>query len=117
MAASDRWVSEWQYDAARPILLGRCDLMVCLDLPHRVSMWRVICRTLRRRFRREVLWNGNVEAPLWHIFTDPEHIIGWAWTSHPRTAKRIELVMRERPELPGRPAALVRRGGALAQTR
>lgn len=95
-----RWVSEYQYGDAQPTLLARGDLMVWLDLPRRVSMWRVVRRTLRRRFRREVLWNGNVEGPLRHVFTDPEHIIRWGWTSHPRTAQRIAVVLRERPDLP-----------------
>jgi adenylate kinase family enzyme len=100
LVAGDRWIAEYQYGEAQPLLLARADLMLWLDPPRRVSMWRVIRRTLRRRFRREVLWNGNVEGPLHHIFRDPEHIIRWAWTSHPRAAQRIDLVLRERPELP-----------------
>ena len=98
--AGERWVSEYQYRQAHPALLARADLMVWLDLPRRVSMWRVVRRTLRRRIRREVLWNGNVEGPLWRIVRDPEHIIRWAWTSHPRSAQRIAWVLSERPELP-----------------
>ncbi|MBO9520399.1 MAG: AAA family ATPase [Nocardioidaceae bacterium] len=100
LAATDAWITEWQYTEARPILLARCDLLVWLDTPRRVAMWRATKRTLRRRFRREVLWNGNVEGPLRHFFTDPEHILRWAWSSHPRAAERIEQVLRERPELP-----------------
>jgi adenylate kinase family enzyme len=100
LVAGERWIAEYQYGEAHPLLLARGDLMIWLDPPRRVSMWRVIRRTLRRRFRREVLWNGNVEGPLHHIFRDPEHIIRWAWTSHPRAAQRIDLVLRERPELP-----------------
>jgi len=98
--AGERWVSEYQYGEAQPILLRRGDLMVWLDLPRHVSMWRVVRRTLRRRFRREVLWNGNVEGPLWHIVKDPEHIIRWGWTSHPRAAQRMAVVLRDRPDLP-----------------
>lgn len=100
LAASDEWITEWQYTEARPILLDRCDLVVWLDLPRRVTMWRASRRTLRRRLRREVLWNGNVEGPLRHVLTDPEHILRWAWSSHPRAAERIAEVLRERPELP-----------------
>jgi adenylate kinase family enzyme len=99
-AAGERWVCEWQYDVGRPVLLERCDPMVWLDLPRRVTVGRVTRRTLRRRFRREVLWNGNREGPLWQIFTDPEQIIRWAWSSHPRTAERVPVVERIRPELP-----------------
>jgi adenylate kinase family enzyme len=100
VVAGDRWVSEYQYRHVRPTLLARADLMIWLDLPRRVSMFRAVRRTLRRRRRREVLWNGNVERPLWHILVDPEHIIRWAWTSHPGTAQRVDLARQERPELP-----------------
>ncbi|RNL64949.1 AAA family ATPase [Nocardioides marmoriginsengisoli] len=100
LAAQDTWITEWQYADAQPILLARCDLMVWLNTPRPVAMWRVTRRTLRRRFRREVLWNGNREGPLRKIFTDPEHIIRWAWSSHPRAAERVDQVLSDRPELP-----------------
>jgi adenylate kinase family enzyme len=100
LAAGDRWITEWQYDAARPVLLDRCDLMIWLNTARPVAMWRVTRRTLRRRFRREVLWNGNVEGPLREVFRDPEHIVRWAWTAHPRAAERVGQVLRDRPELP-----------------
>ncbi len=100
LAAEPEWVTEWQYDVARPILLPRCDLMVWLNTARPVAMWRVTRRTLRRRLRREELWNGNVEGPLHGVLTDPEHIIRWAWSSHPHAAARVEQVLRERPELP-----------------
>jgi adenylate kinase family enzyme len=99
-AAGDRWVCEFQYDVARPILLDRCDLMVWLDTPRRVTIWRVVRRTLRRRLRREELWNGNREGPLWQVLTDREHIIRWAWSAHPAAAERVAGVLRARPELP-----------------
>lgn len=100
LAAHDRWVCEWQYDAARPILLDRCDVLVWLDPPRRVTMWRVVRRTVRRRLRREALWNGNVEGPLRGILTDPEHIVRWAWTTHPHASERVAEVLAERPGLP-----------------
>jgi adenylate kinase family enzyme len=99
-AAGERWVCEWQYDVARPILLARCDLLVWLDLPRRVTTWRVVRRTVRRRLRREVLWNGNREGSLWRILVDREQIIRWAWTSHPRAAQRVAAAQAEQPDLP-----------------
>lgn len=100
LATSERWITEWQYGDARPILLERCDLMVWLDVRRSVVMRRVVRRTLRRRLRREVLWNGNVEGPLHRIFRDPEHIVRWAWTSYPRAAERVGETLAQRPELP-----------------
>lgn len=34
-------------------------------------------------------WNGNQEAPLRTLFTDPDHILRWAWRVHPRTETRV----------------------------
>ena len=100
LAAAERWITEWQYGDARPILLARCDLMVWLDVPRATAVRRVVRRTVRRRLRREVLWNGNVEGPLHRVFRDPEHIIRWAWTSYPRAAERVRDALEQRPELP-----------------
>ena len=66
------WVTEWQYDAARPLLAECADTLVWLDLPFwTVTFPRVVRRTVRRSLRREELWNGNREAPLRSIVTDP----------------------------------------------
>ena len=83
----------------RALLAARADLLVWLDL----SRWRVVQqvgrRTLRRRLRREVLWNGNIEPRLWTIFTDPEHIVRWAWSTHRTSARRVAALREQRPEL------------------
>lgn len=79
LVAQERWTTEWQYSAARPLLAERADIVVWLDLPFwTTTLPRVVGRTLRRRLRREVLWNGNMEPPLHTFFTDPEHIVRWA---------------------------------------
>ncbi|HEX4190448.1 MAG TPA: AAA family ATPase [Marmoricola sp.] len=100
LANGERWITEWQYTDARPILLPRCDLLVQLDTPRLTALRRVTRRTLSRRFRRTELWNGNREGPLWHIVHDREHIIRWSWSTHHRAAERIAQVLIERPELP-----------------
>jgi adenylate kinase family enzyme len=98
--AGPEWVCEWQYSAIRPRLAERADLVIWLDLPHRTVMRQVVVRTLRRRLRREVLWNGNTEGPLRTIFTEPDHIIRWAWKQHGRTTEKVLAVHERRPELP-----------------
>jgi len=100
LAAEPAWTTEWQYSAVRDLLADRADLMIWLDLRRATVMRQVIGRTLRRRLRRERLWNGNVEPPLRTIFTDPEHIVRWAWTGHHKTADRIAGVRERCPELP-----------------
>jgi adenylate kinase family enzyme len=78
-SSADDWVSEWQYPQARGLLADRADTMIWLDVATPVAMMRVVRRTVRRRLRDEELWNGNKEAPLHTVFTDPEHIVRWAW--------------------------------------
>jgi adenylate kinase family enzyme len=98
-SAAPEWVTEWQYKAVRAHLAERADLLVWLDLPRAVVMRQLVRRTVARRLRREQLWNGNVEAPLWTVFTDREHILRWAWNTHHKTAPRVQELSAHRRDL------------------
>ncbi len=98
-SARPTWVTEWQYSSARALLAERADLLVWLDLPRARVLRQVVARTVRRRLRRQKLWNGNVEPPLWTVFTNPEHIVRWAWTTHAGSAQRIAALTAQRPDL------------------
>ncbi len=98
-SAQPSWVTEWQYNSVRALLAERADLLVWLDLPRATVMRQVIARTVGRRLRRQRLWNGNIEPPLWTIFTDPEHIVRWAWTTHAKSAQRVSILAEQRPDL------------------
>lgn len=100
LAAGERWITEWQYSAVRPLVGARCDLIVWVDPPlHRV-MRQLIGRTLRRRWRREILWNGNVEPPLHRMLTDRAHVVRWAWSTRHNARLRVERILSERADLP-----------------
>jgi len=99
LVAEPAWVAEWQYGKARPLLLSRADLLVWLDLPRTVVIRRVAWRTLHRRLTRTVLWNGNLEPPLVTFFTDPDHIVRWAWRTHHESAQRVPAAAGSRPDL------------------
>jgi adenylate kinase family enzyme len=98
--AEDAWTTEWQYGSARPALAERADLMVWLDLPFlRVTLPRVIGRTIRRRVFRQRLWNGNVE-PAFHTFlTDREHIVRWAISTRHTYRERVPQLRHRYPHL------------------
>ena len=101
LAAQDAWVTEWQYGPARPLLAARADLLVWLDLPFWTRTFpQVVRRTVRRRIRREELWNGNIEPPFRRILTDPEHIVRWAVSTRHKYRARIPQLDAEMPELP-----------------
>ena len=98
--ARPAWVTEWQYTVVRDLLADRCDLMVWLDPPHATVMRQVTARTLRRRVRREVLWNGNLEPPLRAFLTDRDHVVRWAWRTRFATAERLATLRVRLPDLP-----------------
>ena len=98
-AAQPRWVTEWQYGKARPLLLRRADLLVWLDLSRAVVMRRVLRRTAQRRLSRTVLWNGNLEPPLSTFLTDRDHIVRWAWRTHHQAAERVAAAVSSRADL------------------
>jgi adenylate kinase family enzyme len=99
-SAGPCWVTEWQYDSVRAQLADRADLLIWLDLSKITVMRQIVRRTIVRRLRRQQLWNGNVEPPLRTVFTDPEHIVRWAWKTHSRTAARVEELLARRSDLP-----------------
>lgn len=90
--AGPAWVVEWQYSLVRPLMLSRADVLVWLDHSRWTVMRRVVGRTLRRRIRRQQLWNGNYEPPLRTFFTDPEHIVRWSWATHGECKRRARAV-------------------------
>ena len=100
LAGQPAWVTEWQYGIARPVLLERSDLLVWLDLPQSLVMRRVVRRTTQRRLRGTVLWNGNQEASLSSFFTDPDHIVRWAWRTRHANAERVADAVVSRADLP-----------------
>jgi adenylate kinase family enzyme len=93
LAARDEWVTEWQYSGVRALLLSRADLLVWLDLTRAAVLRQLVPRTVRRRVRRTELWNGNLEPPLWTVVMDGDHIVRWAWRTHPKTAVRVLRVL------------------------
>jgi energy-coupling factor transporter ATP-binding protein EcfA2 len=99
VSAQPRWVSEWQYEVAKPVLADRADTLVWLDLPFRVVLRRLILRTVTRRIMRRRLWNGNVEGPLSGFFTDPDHIVRWAIRSRNKLRDLPESVAHDYPHL------------------
>jgi adenylate kinase family enzyme len=99
VVGQEAFVMEWLFQPARALLLDEAELVVWLDLPTATVMRRVVARTLRRAWRREVLWNGNVEPPLRTIVSDREHIIRWSWSTRHSLDDLPERVARHKQPL------------------
>lgn len=91
LAESEAWITEWQYQSARPIITPRAQAMLWLDYSVPLRMYRVTRRTLRRSLTREPMWDvGLRERPPWTVLTDEDHIIRYAW----RTRHKFEDLPR-----------------------
>lgn len=99
MAGGERWVTEWQYADARPLLTPRADLLVWLDLPFLLALRRLLRRTVGRRLRHEVLYHGNVEPPLHTFLTDPEHVVRYMISTRHTYAHLVPAAMAAHPDL------------------
>ena len=100
LVARDEWVTEWQYKGARPLLAAHADLLVWLDLPFWTTTFpRVVRRTVRRRVRREEIWNGNIEPPFRQILTDPEYIVRWAVSTRHKSRDQVPQIDATHPGL------------------
>lgn len=90
------WIAEHQYTRLIGMMLAdRADTVIWLDLPHRVTFWRLLKRTVRRRVRREPMWGGLIEQPLWTVLTGPEHILRWWWRTRNKWRDAMPRLARE----------------------
>lgn len=96
LAAGERWVSEYQYPAARPLLLARADTVIWLDYRRLTVMQRLLRRSAGRALLRRPMFNGNTES-----FADwlrADHPLRHTWRHHADFEQRL-LGGIERPGL------------------
>ncbi|MDT5337363.1 MAG: hypothetical protein QOD90_2868 [Mycobacterium sp.] len=97
--SGDSWVIEWQYSAVRDQIVERADTLLWLDLPTRLTLYRLARRTIRRRRRQVELWNGNYEGPLHEFFTDSDHILRWGIRTRNKCRDRVPAIDALHPSL------------------
>ncbi len=96
--ATKRWVTDGNYFsiAARDAVWPRADTIVFLDLPRRITISRLVRRSVRHYVRRTELWSGN-RVKL-STFYGRDELLRFAWREHPKYRERY-LRIREDPEL------------------
>lgn len=98
-AARPSWVIDGNYvDRVSDTLWPQADIVVYLDPPLPVTLWRIVRRTVLRIVRRTELWNGNRER--WTALFGRDSLLVWAVQTH----------RRYRSELPEKLAPLARSG-------
>lgn len=91
--AGDGWVVAGSYTAfAQRAFWHRVQVVIWLDLPRRLLLWRMLSRSWRRWRSRELLWGTNYES-FWGqfcVWRRSESLLWWIWTQHAH--KRRELL-------------------------
>ena len=81
--AGDAWVVDGNYSRVRDLILPHADTVVWLDCPLSVVLWRLVRRTFRRVWTREVLWNGSCET-LGGVLFSRDSLILWTLQTYRR---------------------------------
>ena len=97
-ASADRWVASGNYSSARPELWSRATAIVWLDFSLAQALRRLLPRTARRIWHREVLWHGNRESLVRTLFTR-QSIVWWLITTH-NERRRSFSALRDGKEFP-----------------
>ena len=84
----DTWVADGNYSMVRGVVWPRATMLVWLDYPIYVVMWRLFWRTMRRGILRQELWDGNRERLWWHFFSRRSLFL-WALKTHWRHRRTI----------------------------
>jgi len=87
------WVVDGNYGFARDITWSRATHLVWLDYSLPLVAARVIRRTARRIFEREVLWNGNREDL--RSAVSREGVIWWALSTHRRRRRQLTALFAD----------------------
>ena len=90
----DVWVADGNYSVARDVVWPRATMLVWLDYPINVVMWRLFWRTMRRGVFRQRLWNGNRENLWQHLFSR-QSLFLWVLQTHWRRRRTLPPVMAQ----------------------
>jgi adenylate kinase family enzyme len=82
LKGQSRWVIDGTCEReVGNFIANRADLIVWLDLPLAAKLVRLVRRSWRRVWTREVLWNGNVET--WHnVFVGRDSVVAQPLRTH-----------------------------------
>lgn len=98
--AGDAWVVDGNYSIVRDLVWPKAKVLVWLEYPLWLIMWRLLRRTVHRVFTKEPLWQGNTES-FRSQFLSRDSLFLWAVQSHSRrrTSYPIDFAQPEHAHL------------------
>ncbi|WP_413287529.1 AAA family ATPase [Bdellovibrio sp. HCB337] len=93
------WVVHGNYRVVRDFLWHKADLIIWLDYPRHIILWRILKRSIYRAFTQKPMWNGNYES-IRLTFFSKDSIILWSITSYAHNKKDYGNMMASSPFAP-----------------
>jgi adenylate kinase family enzyme len=93
LAEGECWILDALPGTGMGVLLPRAELVVALDYPRRVSLGRLLTRTVRRILSRESICNGNTESL--RLALSRDSIIVWHFRSFAEKRERIAALVAD----------------------
>lgn len=87
ICAGEEWVLDSAYASWLDVPLARAQVVVALDYPRWLSLWRVTLRSFRRAFDQQPICGGNVET--WGRVFSRDSMVVWHFRSFARKRDRI----------------------------
>ena len=84
---TDEWILDGAYASWKDLVLPKADLIVALDYPRYVSLFRLTRRCIQRAIDQKPICNGNTES--WRLMFSKQSIILWHFKSFPSKRTRI----------------------------
>jgi adenylate kinase family enzyme len=90
--AADRWVVDGGYSLVREVIWSRAEVLIWLDYPLPLLLWRLFWRACRRIRSREELWNSNRES-FRMSFLSRDSLFIWAARTHHRRRRDYQRLL------------------------
>jgi adenylate kinase family enzyme len=91
----ERWVLDGNYSRVRHIVWPRAELIVWLDYPLPLILWRLFRRTFRRTLTQEPLWDSQNRERFWPQFFSKESLFLWAVQTHKRRQRTYPVALQQ----------------------
>lgn len=95
LCSRDSWVIDSAYSNWLDVPLAHADVVVGLDYPRWVSLWRVARRSVARAIDKNPICGGNVES--WRRVLSADSMVVWHFKSFQRKRERIRAWSRSSP--------------------
>jgi adenylate kinase family enzyme len=93
ICSADSWVLDTAYAKWIDVPMSRVELIVALDYPRYVSLFRLVRRSLVRALTKRTSCNGNVET--FRRLVSSDSIVAWHFRSFRRKRTRIRSWERD----------------------